>query len=385
MRRPLRAPPIGNKSLLYMEEWIRIIVIIICLLIILYLVYRFYKTPATKRREITNNILQDFYEASIIYFQEPRQNEVILNNIANRVNEEELEAIQLETLGLALDNLGLLNNPMIFELIPQLEVKVSDKTIDKIAAAETTEEKIATIIEHTNDNQNVHDSAVLSSIETIINRIKQDSTINYDIDIIKKLKEEFMSMESKKVAIVNEVLDTIAKKSLVYQLKMTDYQVLYCIYCRIYHPLNAKNREALLESLFDALYDCYDGTTVVCVTGRISHIISSLATLDFDEQNWQINRSEEYKNEIREMLGKIINDVDNGTSLFINKPNAEYLALESSSKKMHHAYDQLLSCYSADGPKGELIFDKPENTIVLRAPVLKNLREEGRIVIELSN
>lgn len=368
-----------------MYDWVTILICIACIIIILIIIYNLWTSTPKKRADNTNNFINTMYRASTEYNNIVQKTNDIIENadiIIEEIEENEFEAALFEAFELTLDNLGILDDQVFIDILPKLEERVKVETANKVAIAETVSDKIEVIKEHKPDPQNVHDSTVLSSVNNILNIIKSDNKINYDMPLIDMIRNDFMDMDSTKMDKVEEVLNTISKKSLVYHLNMTDYQVLYCVYCRIYHPQNADNRAALIECLFDALYSCYEYGNVVCVTGRITHIVSSLATLDFDERTWQINRSEEYKNEIRDLLGKIIADVDDNTQLFVKYPNDNYNALASPEEKILYVYDQVLSCYS-DKPQDNLVFDKPSNTTPLRKIILDNLREEGKIVINL--
>jgi hypothetical protein len=364
-----------------MYDWLTVLICIVCIIIILIIFYNL--CNYTPKKDNTNSFINTMYRASTENAATPRQVNVFIDNMDTIIAEIiENDIAMFETLELTLDNFGLLDNDIFDVFMPQLENIVKEDTTTKVSKVNTIEEKIEAVKEHKTDIQNVHDSTVLSSVKNILNIIKDNNKINYDMPIMNLIRRDFMDMDSDKMHSVDKVLDTIGTGSHIYDLNMTDYQVLYCIYCRIYHPQNTNNRSALIESLFDALYNCHENGVVVCVTGRVTHIVSSLATLDFDERTWQINRSEEYKNEIRDLLGKIIADVDNDTQLFIKYPNVEYNSFETPEEKMQYAYNQVLSCYS-DNPQNNLIFDKPQNTVQLRRLILDNLREEAKIVIEL--
>ena len=71
---------------------------------------------------------------------------------------------------------------------------------------------------------------------------------------------------------------------------------------RANHPRNSQRASALRQAAFDALVDSWQpglsGERIQCVDGRISRLLGSLATLDFDEKNWDMRRLEQYRNDV---------------------------------------------------------------------------------------
>jgi hypothetical protein len=69
-------------------------------------------------------------------------------------------------------------------------------------------------------------------------------------------------------------------------------------------------KQAIFDNLLDSWeFDILTGEKkIVCVTGRATRIISSLTLLDFDEQNWEVKKFEDFKNEIFLRVKNIIQE-----------------------------------------------------------------------------
>ena len=94
----------------------------------------------------------------------------------------------------------------------------------------------------------------------------------------------------------------------------TDAMCLQYVWNRTNHPNNASKKNQMRQAIFDNLLDSWELNAIskvreiVCVTGRATRIISSLTLLDFDEQNWEVKKFEEFKNEIFIRVKNIIQE-----------------------------------------------------------------------------
>ena len=174
----------------------------------------------------------------------------------------------------------------------------------KTDAAQKSENKQAEINnylnlskQHTNDAQNVHDPLVNICIKNIVKIIK-DNQGDVTLPDFNKIANKIITITSpKNITTVERVLMEISKGGNLYNIQLSDKEILQRIYLRIYDPRNIKNRNKLLQALSDALVDCYQHDHVECVTGRVSRILGCLTLLDFDKACWEINRTEHMQNE----------------------------------------------------------------------------------------
>jgi hypothetical protein len=196
----------------------------------------------------------------------------------------------------------------------------------------------------TNDSQNVHDHTVLSGFKQILERLIYDRHLNsgnksigdnnidksigdksvqdlLSLDEIKneiKQKERRYSDNRPQVAMkALEVIDKMKNGEHVTAFEIdgnptTDGLCLQLVWDRANHPLNSKNKSLIKQSIFDNLVDSWEvelftnEPKIVCVTGRATRMLSSLTLLDFDEQNWEVKKFEDFKNEIFNRVKQII-------------------------------------------------------------------------------
>jgi hypothetical protein len=179
----------------------------------------------------------------------------------------------------------------------------------------------------TNDSQNVHDHTVLSGFKLILERLIEDRNNNeyaqnlLSLDEIKneiKQKERQYSDNRPQIAIkALGVIDKMKDGEQISALEIdgnptTDQLCLQVVWDRANHQLNSKNEQLIKQSIFDNLVDAWEfdlftnEQKIVCVTGRATRMLSSLTLLDFDEQNWEVKKFEEFKNEIFNKVKHII-------------------------------------------------------------------------------
>jgi hypothetical protein len=95
-------------------------------------------------------------------------------------------------------------------------------------------------------------------------------------------------------------------------VQATDVEALNLVWGRADDPRNAGRRLLMRQAVFDALVDCWerggaaDDPIMVCVDGRISRFLGSLAHLDHDERNWDIHRAVHYENELYGRVSNLI-------------------------------------------------------------------------------
>jgi hypothetical protein len=90
----------------------------------------------------------------------------------------------------------------------------------------------------------------------------------------------------------------------------SDEEVLRRVWARGDDPLNSERRGPMRQAAFDALVDSWErgigGDKIQCVDGRIGRMLGSLVWLDHDENNWQMRRLEQHKNDIFSKAAEVI-------------------------------------------------------------------------------
>lgn len=156
------------------------------------------------------------------------------------------------------------------------------------------------------DSQNVHDSALTGFLREQFAKIKQynqSENINFSPEGFKP-----NTKDAEKARRIGFVLDTIKRNSTDTSLiGGTEYDLLGSVWTRINSRANSRNREKLIESLEDQLNECATGpSSTVCVAGRCSHLVSSLALLDQDPNIGVLKTKELLRNELLDGAAKIV-------------------------------------------------------------------------------
>ena len=183
-------------------------------------------------------------------------------------------------------------------------------------------------------NSNNSTDSITNSITDSITDSEELSMIDIENEI-KKNAREFSENRPKKTMEVLEVITKIKQGEKIVSLDLTDEECLILIWNRANHPLNKENCKKIKQAIFDNLMDCWEidelnnivnnllglntpHYKIVCVTGRITRILSSLMLLDFDPKNWEVKKLEQFKNEIFEKVRIIIDEEAQNATLTPN-------------------------------------------------------------------
>lgn len=183
------------------------------------------------------------------------------------------------------------------------------------------------------DSQNVHDSAVLYDLKSQFNYIKTRNNIaecpKYSfeqvrdsiLDLIAETESDVSNSRVHSGGLcsnsqinqtredIKKVLHRISENSKVLGLNVSEKGFLIEIWRRIESPINIKNKKDLEQALIISLSDCIENGSVVCSTGRNTHMMSSLAVLDKDSKSKGIGilkSKEAIRNEIFDASAKIV-------------------------------------------------------------------------------
>ncbi|NBU05670.1 MAG: hypothetical protein EBT39_04915 [Sphingobacteriia bacterium] len=197
----------------------------------------------------------------------------------------------------------------------------------------------------TNDAQNVHDHTVLAGFKLILERLKIEAgTIAPIEDIINEIKKKARMFSDNRPQLTMSALSVIDKMQegeIITALEIngeptTDLLCLQLVWSRANDPNNSEKQDVMKQAIFDNLLDCWENDIltgerkIVCVTGRATRMLSSLTLLDYDSQNWEVKKFEDFKQEIFKNVKKIIMDeatkASNSTNTDMQNAGRSYLA-----------------------------------------------------------
>ena len=182
---------------------------------------------------------------------------------------------------------------------------------------------------HTDDPENSHDPAVVAALGAIVKRLRDDpqTALAYPNTTIDSIAEEIKADgdtfstdprtgRPRELLVSRDALPVLERakngERMVGGGGITDQEVARLVWARAYHPENRGKREELRQAYFDALTDSWkkgvQEPRMVCVQGRISRLIGSLALLDYDKRNWGMSTLEELKNEIFEDAKRVMKE-----------------------------------------------------------------------------
>lgn len=177
------------------------------------------------------------------------------------------------------------------------------------ATADTKQEAVdqffAESIKYTDDRQNVHDPKVNNDLRDTLAKIYVKLSADELDEILREIRAAVN--ESPKRADAQLALDRF-NADVVSTFKCRNDEILACAWRRCAHPLNHERQTEMQNAIIDALADCVENGSVVCVNGRCARVLGALVLLDFDETVGRASTFEIYKNQILEESNGILND-----------------------------------------------------------------------------
>lgn len=164
------------------------------------------------------------------------------------------------------------------------------------------------------DSQNVHDSAVGTTIKDQFRYIRNSNAQISDLqtknfaDMCGWLKIRYQDDKPsyEKLIKVFGFFNHNYEISAIPDAREQD--ILVAIWQRIHDPRNKNKYNQLRESLGDAIMDCVEGDHVVCMAGRNAKVWQTLAHLDFEPFVGIIKNKQMLRNEVYERAAKIVDD-----------------------------------------------------------------------------
>jgi hypothetical protein len=224
-----------------------------------------------------------------------------------------------------------------------------------------------------NDSQNVHSHTVQNVSKNIIDSIIATTPLQTKFDhnkddlirILVKMKEDAVKNNenfdidiSKVIKVTDSLNDNQHSK-----YNKSEKDVFNVIYSKIYDLKNANNREELFKSFAKSLESALEYDKVVCSTGKIVRMVSTLDAMDDSVPNlvpeWAINE------EIANLAGKIREKIMNEASeqekraydLLNPNENEKKLSENVSNKMKNELKNKCFNDYVKTGIMSEELMD----------------------------
>jgi hypothetical protein len=138
-----------------------------------------------------------------------------------------------------------------------------------------------------NDMHNVHDSTLLNTIKSSVNKLKKSTNINIDIpttiNLIKKDIESCNEVSSDRKRMAHQALNMIVKSNEnISSVNMKELDIINLVYNRIQNGDDIDTKKVLKENLINELSECVEHEKAVCPSGRFTRVIDSINFIDPD-------------------------------------------------------------------------------------------------------
>ena len=158
------------------------------------------------------------------------------------------------------------------------------------------------------DLQNVHDTKINGDLNEILHKISTQVDVDAELASAKQyLQTEYDEAKRQKAL---DVLKVVERGETISTYKDTEDHIFALVWKRCRAPGN--DRAVMQLAVAESLADCYDGDplTIVCINGRCSRVINSLALLDYDPSITGAMTFEAYRNlvmrETKEIFDKAL-------------------------------------------------------------------------------
>ena len=164
------------------------------------------------------------------------------------------------------------------------------------------------------DSQNVHDSAIYKILKEQVDKIKEENSKvpnlqyhGYD-EAMNWLRTRYRNNPAK-LEDIEKVARTLNANYVVGHMEgLTEKDIITTVWQRSYDPGNKDRAMQIRDALGDAVSDCVERGSVVCMSGRTSKIWQALARLDKDEEVGVLKSKQAIRNEIYQKAAKIVDD-----------------------------------------------------------------------------
>lgn len=202
---------------------------------------------------------------------------------------------------------------------PAAVTRTIDERVAVAADANTRGEAVdayfgASIV-HTSDPQNVHDSGVNSDLRRTLDRIRHyehDSRPlepNAAIEAAQSYINRHYDASTARKQAALAVLGRVREGNRIDTYNDREDRIFASVWSRARSDMNRGHRDDAATAVCDALADAFENGSPVCINGRTSRVLNSLATIDTDATiSAAAMTSEAYRNQIFRETQKIIGD-----------------------------------------------------------------------------
>jgi hypothetical protein len=159
----------------------------------------------------------------------------------------------------------------------------------------------------------VHDSAVYQELKDQFYQVREENSRvpdlqlkNYeDVSNWLKIRYEEQPEHDKILKVLKFLNNNYSLGSIP---GAHEQDLLTAVWQRAYHPDNVDKFNDIREAIGDAVLDCVEGCSVVCMAGRNAKIWQALARVDNNPKMGIIKSKQVLRNEIYERAAKIVDD-----------------------------------------------------------------------------
>lgn len=173
---------------------------------------------------------------------------------------------------------------------------------------------LASAVKWTDDRQNVHDTSVNNDLRQTLAFIRDPAVdaVRCLHEISAEIKRAGRSTEisTEKRARAEQALERAAHGDFISTYSSREDDILAAVWNR---SKSATNDESSIKSaVVDALADCVEGGTLVCINGRCSRYLGALAGVDTNPAVGRAATAEAYKNEafgdVQKVVDRVLDD-----------------------------------------------------------------------------
>lgn len=160
-----------------------------------------------------------------------------------------------------------------------------------------------------NDSQNVHDSELQNAAKKNIDTLSPSDDDTDHIHVLRTTYQTHPKLSNMDKQNISLVLDSINDTNVHSKYGKTEMQILNAIWNRIHSDVNKTNKDELVLALADQLASAVEHGTVVCSTGKIMRIVSSLEAIDMGNDMAPLKPKWAIEREIAEAAIQVRNSV----------------------------------------------------------------------------
>lgn len=194
---------------------------------------------------------------------------------------------------------------------------VQNRVKESIANSNSKKEAVETALDsatrYTSDKQNVHDSKVNNDLREALSIFKRGTNaVPVGNEVREWINNVYASDPNNLHKVQNAItaLNKVEEGNHIFTFNETESNILSYVWQRCKHQNNIENRDLMFEAVVNSLADSVENGGLVCINGRCSRMLNSLATLDFDKKISERGALtfEAYKNQIYQETKNIVNE-----------------------------------------------------------------------------